>query len=221
MSLGTDATSTSATCSCKRTAVILALLFLVALALDIPVSNWVHQIGLSEWMKDRTHAENQMLRFFGIFWYSTLPIALIFLFVRKYKDAAIILLSGIYSIANQPIKWIVGRYRPFKDGGAFHFHPFLGGLKGLFHAEGPLSFPSGDTTLAFAMAVCLTWAAPRLKMVWFALGIWIALERIAEGAHYPSDTVAGAALGICMAILARKTVEKYLADREGQAIHGQ
>jgi membrane-associated phospholipid phosphatase len=185
------------------------LIFAIALGLDVPVSTWVHDIGLSAYIKDsqgfRYYFIHYGLRFYGLFWFTIL--ACIVLIARKRTEASlIVLVSGIFSSVNQLVKWAVGRYRPFHGEPVFAIHPFIGGLAGLRHAEVSLGFPSGDATLAFAMTASLGWAAPKQRFLWWALGIWICLERIAEGAHYPSDTVAGACLGLFVAHVARRLV---------------
>jgi len=47
---------------------------------------------------------------------------------------------------------------------------------------------------------------PRLWPLWWTLAVIVAIERVAENAHYPSDTVGGAALGIGVAFFAKKIV---------------
>jgi membrane-associated phospholipid phosphatase len=190
-------------------------IFVLALGLDVPISTWVHDSGLSGAMKNAHGAMYLFirygLRFYGIFWLSTIPAFLILLALRKNSAAMIVLLAGIFAGVNQALKWTFGRYRPFHGEPVYALHPFVGGLPGLLHAEVSLSFPSGDVTLAFAMTASLTWAAPRLKILWWCLGIWVCLERIAEGAHYPSDTVAGACLGWFVALAARRLVNLFSA----------
>jgi membrane-associated phospholipid phosphatase len=208
---------------------IFLIVFTVALALDVPVSTAVHQSpNFTRFRKicQDYDSVRYSLRFFGNFWFTLFAASI--LLIRDWqrrvlspetgRDALVVLLAGIFSWINQPLKWCVGRFRPFHVAGMgpFNFHPFLGGLHGLIKAEGPLSFPSGDTTLAFAMAASLSFADPRRQLLWWTLGIWIALERIAEGAHYPSDTVAGAALGIGLAIAARKIVSASIRKRQGK-----
>lgn len=65
------------------------------------------------------------------------------------------------------------------------------------------SFPSGHTAAAaaFTAGVAPTWpAAAVLCAVPAAL---VAVERVQSGAHYPSDVVAGAAIGLASARLVR------------------
>jgi undecaprenyl-diphosphatase len=62
------------------------------------------------------------------------------------------------------------------------------------------SFPSGHTSSSFACAWVLSRLAPRLTVPLFALAALIGFSRIYVGVHYPLDVLAGAALGILVAI---------------------
>lgn len=65
---------------------------------------------------------------------------------------------------------------------------------------GHLSFPSGHTSATFATADLFEqrfgW---KIGMLAYATGLYVSLSRLGEHAHYPSDTVFGAALGIASA----------------------
>jgi undecaprenyl-diphosphatase len=64
------------------------------------------------------------------------------------------------------------------------------------------SFPSGHTTTAFTIALILGHFSPLLWPVALTLATLIGLSRIALGAHFPSDVVAGMLLGCACAIVA-------------------
>ena len=66
------------------------------------------------------------------------------------------------------------------------------------------SLPSGHAATSFAGAVVLAGAVQRLAPALLALAAAIALSRVYVGVHYPSDVVAGAALGalVGLAVLA-------------------
>lgn len=66
------------------------------------------------------------------------------------------------------------------------------------------SFPSGHATVSFACATVLALAVPRLRAPLYALAALIAFSRVYVGVHYPGDVVAGAALGVLIAIALRK-----------------
>ena len=57
------------------------------------------------------------------------------------------------------------------------------------------SFPAGHAATAFAGAVLLSVLAPRLAPAFLLLATLIGLSRIYDGVHYPTDVLAGAALG--------------------------
>lgn len=58
------------------------------------------------------------------------------------------------------------------------------------------SMPSRHAAFAVLAAVFLSFLYPRLRWVVFALAILVCIGRVATNAHFPSDTVAGAALGL-------------------------
>jgi undecaprenyl-diphosphatase len=69
------------------------------------------------------------------------------------------------------------------------------------------SFPSGHATVSFACATVLALAVPRLRVPLYALATLISLSRVYVGVHYPLDVLAGAALGVGIAIALRKLAE--------------
>jgi undecaprenyl-diphosphatase len=62
------------------------------------------------------------------------------------------------------------------------------------------SFPSGHAATSFAAATVLAAAVPRAAPVWYLLAAAIAFSRVYVGVHYPFDVLAGAALGVGVAI---------------------
>ena len=188
--------------------------FAVALALDRPVGRWVVDSGLGPTLKSkdwkwltRSGWRPGVGRLPGSFLTYTIPAAAVLAARgRRFRRPAVfVLLGGAFSGVNQALKWVVGRPRPFHED-VFTIHPLAHGWSSLFH-EVNLSFPSGDVCLAAATGACLDFLLPRLRPVWVSLIFIVALERVAEGSHYPSDVVAGAALGLGMALLARRIVQ--------------
>ncbi len=57
------------------------------------------------------------------------------------------------------------------------------------------SFPSGHATTAGALLMALILLAPRFRVFFLIAGIWIAISRPVLGVHFPSDILAGMALG--------------------------
>lgn len=72
------------------------------------------------------------------------------------------------------------------------------------------SFPSSHTYIVFAIATSVyLYGHKRLGAALFVLAILVALGRIGTGLHYPSDTIAGALLGILSGIVAYRFVQKH------------
>jgi undecaprenyl-diphosphatase len=66
------------------------------------------------------------------------------------------------------------------------------------------SFPSRHVASAVAMARVASGARPRLGRLMAALAALLAFGRVGAGLHYPSDAVAGAALGFLAGSLFRE-----------------
>ena len=73
--------------------------------------------------------------------------------------------------------------------------PQLAGLPQLTPVVSKLSFPSAHSTTSFAAAECYTSAMPRAKPLFYAAAGFFAVSRPYLGVHYPSDVIAGSALG--------------------------
>jgi membrane-associated phospholipid phosphatase len=185
----------------RRVAVLVALwiaaMAVAALWLDGPVARWAYRAAI-----DRDHPGNHVLKMTGD-WRFTLAVALALLAWHRqtWQAAGLLALSALtggllYSLC----KWTVGRQRPVVLIDPLAFSPFRSGWAGLFD-EPNLSFPSGHTCLAFATAACLGICIPRWKYLFYALGLFVAAERIAENAHYLSDVIGGAGLGTLSAYL--------------------
>ena len=65
------------------------------------------------------------------------------------------------------------------------------------------SFPSGHATVSFACATVLALAVPRLRWPLYGLAALISFSRVYVGVHYPLDVLAGAVLGVAIAIALR------------------
>ncbi|MCC5949497.1 MAG: phosphatase PAP2 family protein [Nitriliruptoraceae bacterium] len=68
------------------------------------------------------------------------------------------------------------------------------------------SFPSGHTASAFAFTIAAGSGAGRWRWPLLGLAATVGVSRVTSGAHYPSDVLGGAAVGIGAAALARRMV---------------
>lgn len=103
------------------------------------------------------------------------------------------------------LKYIFGRARPklLAQQDIYTFDPFG------FTAGAWLSFPSGHSSTIFAVAMATTILAPALRLPAFVLAVSVALSRIMINAHYFSDVLAGALLGVfCACLMAKLFLNK-------------
>jgi undecaprenyl-diphosphatase len=73
--------------------------------------------------------------------------------------------------------------------------------------------PSSHTSAAAALGIALAIMYPRLTWLMVGLVAIVAIARVTFGAHYPSDVVAGATVGL----LVTWAVMQWLGERENRA----
>lgn len=115
-----------------------------------------------------------------------------------WKEWSVVQFVGISGLAAlvMAIKFLVRRRRPEGEWG------------GIYRNTDPHSFPSGHAARAFLIAVIASGLGP----AWLAIVLWVwaplvALARVAMGVHYLSDIVAGAGLGVVVALIGLKVYE--------------
>lgn len=107
---------------------------------------------------------------------------------RWRRGAAVV--AGSY-VLNQAVKFTVRRHRPE-----------LPGLPALTPTVTQLSFPSAHATTSFAAAHAYCGLVPGAAL--YAVAVLLALSRPFLGVHYPSDVLAGAALGTAASVAATR-----------------
>ena len=90
-------------------------------------------------------------------------------------------------IVTNSFKYVIGRGRPTDGHGAYDFEPF----------SGRDSFSSGHTTEAFALASVITehYNSMWVQVPAYGLASMVGYARLNNNRHWPSDVLAGAAIG--------------------------
>lgn len=129
---------------------------------------------------------------------------LLLLVVRKTRRVgAVAALSLILNtlVVNVTLKPLVARIRPYE---------VIDSLTLLVDRQSDFSFPSGHSAAAFAVAVVLLRLLPkRYGVPAMVLAGLIALSRLYVGVHYPTDVLAGMAIGAAAALLSCRLMSKW------------
>jgi undecaprenyl-diphosphatase len=104
---------------------------------------------------------------------------------RRAAGHGVIALAIAAAVANGPAKLLVRRRRPFHRS-----------QPALIHMPRSTSFPSGHSAAAFAFATAASVELPALAPALLPLAAAVAYSRVHLGVHYPSDVVAGVAIGL-------------------------
>lgn len=127
-------------------------------------------------------------------------LAVVFLAARgavhaawRRASVAAVLSAGLGLAVGKVISELVDRARPFVAD-PHGVHLFSG------HAADP-GFPSDHATAAFAIAVAILLRKRGWGIVALVLATVLSIGRVALGVHYPSDVLAGAALGSAAALV--------------------
>jgi membrane-associated phospholipid phosphatase len=208
----------------RTLALIVIALAAIALAatLDASVARMMRESGVADFMA-RHAILKQVLKTPGEFWFTAIVVLAVTVTSQlTWRAGGFVLLASVLSGVNGLLKWVIGRTRPFKLGDddiarPFELHPFAGSL---FHQPKNLCFPSGHAALAFATAaaVAMLWPKARWRWTAYAVACVVAAERVMENAHWLSDVVAAAVLGIGGVYAIRWIVNRVVNTDERHAL---
>jgi len=106
---------------------------------------------------------------------------------------------AVSGLTTDAFKWLAGRWRP-----KAHLQDQLYGFDFFGVGYEATSFPSGHATTIWAFCMAMIMLFPRYRLVWYVLAIVVSISRVIVGAHYFSDLVAGAYVGVITVILLKE-----------------
>lgn len=126
----------------------------------------------------------------------SIPVMVCDFFAKMRASYAVLIFSSVLSagIIVKLLKVLIGRARPifFEALGQTGFYPL--NWDWAFN-----SMPSGHTAVSFAGLVMIGMLAPKYKVLTWTMAIVIGFSRVAVGAHWPSDVIFGAFIGMVIA----------------------
>jgi len=192
--------STTSESSASRVLVRNLVIAIVLVGLSLLADGWIAEhvrfgrVYETDW--------GRMLRNFGYLPFWMLAAIALALHDRESREwwrrgALLLAAPAVAGIVGELLKIAVRRMRPPDVGSAYAFRAF---------GDHPLSsrglgFPSSHAVVAFGAAAILSRMFPRAGVVWYAAAVGCAASRLLAHAHYLSDVVAAALIGIAVASL--------------------
>jgi undecaprenyl-diphosphatase len=150
---------------------------------DRHLEHWIvlHRVGWLDWL----FIDLSWLGRLGLVWVA-IALVLAVVWRRPSLFLAVVVADVIADLLAELGKEVFHRHRPFETQ--------------LGPPTSTYSFPSGHSATAFACATVLASLAPRWRLPFFVLAALIALSRLYNGVHYPTDVLAGSALGVLVGL---------------------
>lgn len=170
------------------------LLGVAAMSVDVP---WARLIK-GGYLPDEIKEVCRLAEVFGHGVGAAAILLAVWVLAPQRRPALPRVISATYlgGITANLLKLMVSRYRPFRANmQSSVFDTFQQWFPLLSAGSGGQSFPSGHSATAAGLAVGLTWMFPRGKWFFYGCAALAAMQRMASGYHFLSDTLWGAALG--------------------------
>ena len=145
----------------------------------------------------------------GICWIVLSIVLMVFKPTRKAGFVALLSIGIGALITNVALKNLVARPRPYT----------YTEWELLIERQSDWSFPSGHSTAAFAFATGLTLIKKKAWWVYIPAGL-MALSRLYLFVHFPSDVLAGCAIGVLAGFASRFITDTVIKKHSGKRANG-
>jgi membrane-associated phospholipid phosphatase len=188
----------------KKTAIAAGITGIIYLVLffffDRAIDLWIHNNYANTWLTQLGTYISYLAK--GEFIKLGLAIGFILIIIidphltrRWTKNLLFICITGsIAIIIGEGLKFLLGRYRPIMLFDKNLYGPHFFSSKWALN-----STPSGHTIRAFSLLTALSLLYRRFTVVFISVAGIIGASRVAVTAHYPSDVLLGAFIGIFIA----------------------
>jgi undecaprenyl-diphosphatase len=168
---------------------------------DIAIFNFINGFAGKNSFLDQT-----AVFFAEYFQYLIVAGLLIFLLVNFRKNLPAVILAAASVFLSRVLFTETLRYFFFR------LRPFVQHQATLLVNQSPkeASFPSGHATLFFALSAAVYYYNKKFGIILFVSSILISLARVFTGVHWPSDVLAGAAVGIFSGWLINKLFRNFI-----------
>lgn len=185
-------------------AILVAVLLLAAIAalgIDLSLQRLATATQPPGFVRDYFNATEAFGNGFGV---AMIVLAVVVLDrTRRVQTGRLLVASLGAGIAADVIKLTIARTRPkatdiegLLASGASALDTFVGFMPLVSMGSGGQSFPSAHTATAFGLAAVLAYAYPGGARLFYSFAVGVAIQRVGVGAHYLSDVLAGATVGI-------------------------
>lgn len=171
------------------------LLAAAALTVDVPVARWA--MG-----REYSRVVTELMNLAEVFGHGVgVAVVLVTVYTldparRRNLPRAVLTVVAAGCGANL-LKLLIARSRP-RETDLLHvesWQTFAGWLSWGHGGSGWQSFPSAHTATAVGLSLVLAWFYPQGRRLFALFAVAVGVQRVLCSAHYPSDALAGAAVG--------------------------
>ncbi len=173
---------------------------------DLPILDWIANHLRCSFL-DAVMPAVTVLGDAGLFW---IAVTAVLLLLPRYRKTGLAMAAALlmgFLVCNLTLKPLVARIRPYD----YQLQHFGRTIELLIAAPKDFSFPSGHTIVSFEAATVLLLRNRKMGIPAAILAVLIAFSRLYLYVHYPTDVLCSIVLGIGLAFLGDRLIQKASA----------